>query len=116
MPLGSSSAAPVTTPGPRRRAIAPSEFIGTFARLSAESIDDGIAALLADQPGRDLHARGRLAALVLRSFKQTPHSVDGCDIEPFPRQLFGGKVALDQAFQDRIEHGIRRQRILVLLV
>src|SRR6185369_15099636 len=109
MPLGSSSAAPVMKPGPSR-----------FNRLrrcerpptsATESVDDGIAPLLADQTGRDLHAGRRLAALVLGSLKQTPDAVNGCDVVALGGEFLGAEVALDQTLEDGVEHGIGRQRI-----
>src|SRR5471032_3145327 len=110
MPLGSSSAAPVMTPGPRRFA---SELtllrlaVPTLDLSATEAVDDRITALLADQPRRDLHARRGLATLVFRAFEQTPDAVDGCIIEAFFGQLLGREIALYQPAQDRVEHGIR---------
>src|SRR5471032_706668 len=114
MPLGSSSAAPVMTPGPRRLASDP--ILPGLGLSATEAVDDGIAALLADRPRRDLHARRRLTTLVFGGFEQTPDTVDGCPVEAFFRQLLGRKIALDQSAQDRIERRVRRQRILILLV
>src|SRR5262249_49770665 len=101
MPLGSSSAAPVITPGPSRRNRPRKRR--QLVPLAAESIDDGIAALPADQTGRDLDAGRRLAALVLGGFEQTPHPVHGCEIMTLGRDLVGRKIALDQALQDGVE-------------
>src|SRR5471032_735221 len=116
MPLGSSSAAPVMTPGPRCFAREPTRPFFAPALSATEAVDDRITALLADEPRRDLHARRGLAALVFGAFEQTPDAIDGCVIEPFFRQLLGREIALDQSAQDGVEHGIWRQRILVLLV
>src|SRR6185503_7088057 len=103
MPLGSSSAAPVITPGPRRLASEATPVAASTGFSATESVDDGITALLADEPGGQLHAGRRLAPLVFRSLKQTPDPVDGCDIEPLFAQLLRRQVALDQPAQDGVE-------------
>src|SRR5690242_5120247 len=106
MPLGSSSAAPVMTPGPSRL-----KRLRRCSRLSVsatEPVDDGIAALPADQTRSDLDAGRRLAALVLGRLEQTPHPVHGCDIVTLAGEIFGREIALDQAFQDGVEHRIGR--------
>src|SRR5450432_3447176 len=116
MPLGSSSAAPVMTPGPRRLIREPLPLFFSPALSATEAVDDGIAPLLADEPRRYLHARRGLATFVFGAFEQTPDAIDGCVIEALFRQLVGREIALDQPAQDRVEHGIRRQRVLVFLV
>src|SRR5476649_2654938 len=112
MPLGSSSAAPVMTPGPRRFAREPTRPFLAPVLSATEAVDDGITALLADESRRDLHARRGLATFIFRALEQTPDAVDGCIIEALFGQLLGREIALDQSAQDRVEHGIRRQRIL----
>src|SRR5258708_2891609 len=114
MPLGSSSAAPVTKPGPSRL-----NRLRRCSRLptsATEAVDDGIAPLPADQSRGDLDAGRCLAALVFGSLEQTPHAIDDCDVVAFGSKLLGREIALNQALQDRIEHRIGRQRIGVLLV
>src|SRR5262249_770368 len=104
MPLGSSSAAPVMTPGPSRlnRPLKRSLPVPS----AAESIDDGITPLPADQSRSDLDAGRRLAALVLGGFEQTPDAVHGCEIMPLLGDLLGRQIALDQPFQDGVELGV----------
>src|SRR5258708_19685835 len=99
MPLGSSSAAPVITPGPSRlnRLRRCSRREMSAATSATEAVDDGIAPLLADQTRGDLDAGRRLAALVLGAFKQTPHAIDGCDVVALGREIRPPEIALDQA-------------------
>src|SRR6266446_9686683 len=114
MPLGSSSAAPVITPGPSR--LNRLRRCSRWATSATEAVDDGIAPLLADQTRGDLDAGRRLAALVLGGLEQTPHAIDGCDVMALGREILGPEVALDQPAQDGVEHGIGWQRVRVLLV
>src|SRR5579872_2372261 len=81
-----------------------------------ETVDDGIAPLATDQARGDLHPGRRLATLVLRRLEQAPDALDGRGVVAFAGELLRRHVALDQALQDRVEHRIGRQRILVLLV
>src|SRR5437879_2171619 len=109
MPQGSSSAAPVITPGPSlwNRPRKCSRLVGS----ATKPVDDGIAPLLDDDARSDLYAGWRLAALVLGGFKQAPHAVHGCEVVALGNEILGGMVALDQAAQDGVEHRIGRQRI-----
>src|SRR5471030_1064519 len=117
MPLGSSSAAPVTTPGPRRleRLLKDTgnENAGCgpeFRSLATEAVDDRIASLPADDARSDLHAGRRLAPLVFGVLEQAPDPAHRRTVVALGRQLLGAEVALDQPLQNRVEHGIRRQR------
>src|SRR5437762_8845286 len=113
MPLGSSSAAPVITPGPSR--LNRPRRCSRWTTSATEAVDDGIAPLPADQTRGDLDAGRRLTTLVFGRFEQTPHPIHGCDVVALGREILGRQVALDQTLQDGVEHGIGRQRIGVLL-
>ena len=82
----------------------------------AEGVGDRIAPVAAEILQRDLHARCGLAPFV---FGKVQHTVDlhhGFLVETRGNDRCNRLFELDQAIQDLIQHVVRRQRVLVLLV
>src|SRR4030095_4670993 len=81
-----------------------------------EGVGDRVAAVAAEGARRDLHAGGRLAALVFRGGEHAPDAVDCGAVVAAGDDVVARHLALDQAFEDAVELGIGRQRVLVGLV
>lgn len=82
----------------------------------AEAVGDGITPVAAEILPGDLHARRRLAALVFSDVEQVFDPVNGCLLMSAGDDLLRAHLLLDQAFENVVEHGIGRQRILIRLV
>src|SRR6185503_3904419 len=87
--------------------------------LVAIAIGDGVFATDAESLLGELDTRRGLAALVLGEQHETLDALDQCAVEATlsPVDDRGDrKLVLDQAGQHLVEDGIRRKRILVLLI
>src|SRR5215472_16821546 len=82
----------------------------------AEAVDDRVAAVAAEILQRHLDAGRRLPALVLGKMQHALDLHDCLAVEAFRHDLGDRLLALDQTFEDLIEHIVRRQRVLVGLV
>ena len=94
-------------------------LVGLGQRLAgvAEAVGDRIAAVAAEIPRRDLHARRRLPALVFGEVEQPLDPRHHLGRSKPAATIVGERLlALDQALQDVVEHVVGRQRILVGLV
>ena len=82
----------------------------------AEAVDDRIAAVAAEILRADLDARRRLAALVFGEIEQALDPAHRLRVVARGDRSGNSHLLLDEAVQDVVEHGIGRQRVLVLLV
>ena len=82
----------------------------------SESAGDGIAPIAREGAPADAYTGWRLAALVLVAIHHRCHPPHGLGIEAGGDNRLRRLVALDVAFQDRVENLVRRQRIGVLLI
>src|SRR5690606_28636792 len=82
----------------------------------AEPVGDRIAAVAAKVLLGDLHARSRLPALVLGNIQQMLDAMDQLAVMAARDDVVDRHLALDEAFEDLVQHLVGRQRILVLLV
>src|SRR5947207_8068542 len=82
---------------------------------AAPPVSNRQAPVLSEGPRRDLYARRRLAALVLGAVHQPQHVVHGRLVVAQLDDLLRRTVLLDVEAQNRIEHLVGRQRILVAL-
>src|ERR671935_1403253 len=80
------------------------------------AVRDRHPAIAAKSPGRDLDAWRRLPALVLAAVDELDDARDDFAVVPGGHQLLEAAVVLDVALQDRVQHGVGRQRVLVLLI
>src|SRR5690606_15635149 len=83
------------------------------ARLRRVPVADRIAPLAAEGAPRDLRPRRGLVALPLADAHQAQHPVDGGGVEAGADDLVARLLQVDVAAQDRVEHVVGRQRILV---
>src|SRR5690242_12351529 len=82
----------------------------------AKSIDDGIAAVAAEILQRHLHSRGGLPTFVLSEVQHALNPLYRFTVETFLDDLRNRLLPLHQTLEYRVEHVIRRQRILIRLV
>src|SRR5262245_43343810 len=82
----------------------------------AEAVDDGIAAVAAEILQRHLDAGRRLPALILGDIEHALDLHDRLAVKAVFDDLGDRLFALDQTFQDLIEHVVGRQRVLIGLV
>src|SRR5690606_15091020 len=85
-------------------------------RLPLVPVADRVTALATECTARHLRPGRGLVALPLAHAHQVQHPVDRVGGEPGRGDLLARLLQVDVARQDRIEHVVRRQRILVLLV
>src|SRR3546814_15081330 len=83
---------------------------------SAEGVGDGVAAVAAEGAAGDLHAGAGLSALVFGQLQHAPHAVHQLAVVAALDDGVDALLALDEPLEDVVEHGIGRQRVLVLLV
>src|SRR5437773_12280247 len=84
--------------------------------LFAECIAQRIAAIPTEALARDLHAGGRLPALVFRGVEQPLHARHRLARKPAGDDLRHAQLLLDEPLEDGVELFVRRQRVLVRLV
>src|SRR5262249_3054447 len=82
----------------------------------AEGVGDRVATVAAEIARADFHARRRLAALGFRHIEQLLDALDGRWVEALCAHRLECHLVLDETFEDPVEHVVRWQRILVLLV
>src|SRR6185503_1458848 len=82
----------------------------------AVGVGDGIAPIAAEIARAELDARCGLAALVFGDIEELLDAFHGRGIEALLDDIVQTHLALDQAFENAVEHGVRRERVLVLLV
>src|SRR5262249_12509209 len=102
----------------RRRRVLPQGGIGLRERRAgiAEAVDDGVAAVAAEVLQRHLDAGRRLPALILGEIEHALDLHDRLALEAVLDDLRDRLFALDQPFEDLIEHVVGRQGVLVGLV
>src|SRR5687767_2017364 len=86
------------------------------ARLAAIPRRDRIAPLAAEGAARDFRPRRRLLPLPFAGADQVQHALYGLALEACRDDLLARLLLVDMAQQDRVQHLIRRQGILVRLV
>src|SRR6187402_2000916 len=82
----------------------------------AEGVGDRIAAVAAEIARAELDPGRGLPALVFGDIEQLFDALDRGRVVAFGYDLLEGHFLLDQAFENAVEHGIGRKRVLVLLV
>src|SRR5258708_39240902 len=106
---------PRCRPPPSRRLAAP-EQSSRHRTLASIPAGNGIAPVAAKRAPADAHAGRGLAALVFVALDQVQDAGDHGAFEAAGTDLVDRQVLLDEGLQDRIEQGIGRERISVLLV
>src|SRR5581483_6765060 len=90
--------------------------LGQWRARIAEAVNDRVAAVAPEVLQRHLHPRAGLAPLVLGDMQQALDPHHGIAIKTGSNDCSDRFLTLHQPLQDRIEHRIGRQRILVLLI
>src|SRR4051794_38695455 len=85
-------------------------------RLADEAVGDWQAAVAAEGAWRDLDAWRGLPPLVLRAVDHLHDAVDDLGVGALGDYLVAAAIVLDVGLEDRVEHVIGRQGILVELV
>ena len=80
------------------------------------AVRDRYPPILAERLGAHAHAGRRLPALVLGEVDEAHDAIDEGSVVPGCDELGAREVVLDVAAQDRVEHLIGRQRIVVALI
>ena len=102
--------------GPAVRAGADDDRRAAAAPSAAVAVRDRHPPVAAERLRRDLDPRRLLAALVLGQVDEADDAVDVLRGQAAGDELLAAEVLLDVALEDRVEHLVGRQRVLVALV
>src|SRR5437763_10965422 len=88
----------------------------TLRELAAVTVGDRYSPVLAEGLRGDANADRRLAALVLGEIDKSHDPCNYLGVEAHLDQLACSVVALDVRLEDRVEHFVRGERLVVALV